>query len=263
MPCSLLSKQIPYLILPLQLTDEYLEKTLNFVETQSNNFAIFNQEFLSDDLDEAATQIEADSKRKSTQTLKEHSNYSSAKNRKKGRTTKNVAPLRRLYGKLRVIKDDILGKKDWEIYNLVGLLSEKGCKAQMVHTDCDDEYDGEDFVSGMVALEEGTKLRIVENRKRGPIEVPIPKGCAIFWWGKMKHSGCAYPEKKNTRIHFYFAKKNNEGTGERNTADFIATAKVQKIYVCESCGWTNTNVRTYRYHVSKKCPNNKKARVSK
>ena len=84
---------------------------------------------------------------------------------------------------MRVIKNDILGKHDWEVYNLVGLLSEKGCKAQVLHTDCDDEYEGEDFVSGMVALEEGTKLRIVESKLRGPREVHIPKGCAILWWG--------------------------------------------------------------------------------
>ena len=258
---SLLSKQIPYLILPLQLTDEYLETTLNIVEEQSNNFAIFNQQFLPDDEDEAAEQEKMDSKRKSTHTLKENSNYS--KNNIKGKK-KKLAQLRTLYRKLRVIKNDILGKHDWEIYNLVGLLSEKGCKAQIVHTDCDDEYNGEDFVSGMVALEEGTKLRIVENKKRGPKEVPIPKGCAILWWGKMRHSGCAYPDKKNTRLHFYFAKKNNEGTSERSTANFITTAKVQKIYVCESCGCTKTNVRNYRYHI-KNCEgsNNKKARVNK
>ena len=79
----------------------------------------------------------------------------------------------------------------------------------------------------------------------------------------MRHSGCAYPDKKNTRLHFYFAKKNNEGTGEQNTANFITTAKVQKIYVCESCGWTNTSVCNYRYHINNKCPNNKKARVNK
>ena len=45
MPCSLLSKAIPYLILPLQLTVAYLEATLKIVEQQRGKFPIFNQIF--------------------------------------------------------------------------------------------------------------------------------------------------------------------------------------------------------------------------
>ena len=47
----------------------------------------------------------------------------------------------------------------------------------------------------------------------------------------MRLSRCAYPDKKNTWLHFYFAAKNDEDTGERSTSKLITTAKIQKIFV--------------------------------
>ena len=158
----LLSKTNPYALLPLQISDGALEGVKKYV-SGVDRFTIFNREFLDDDDAIAYKQIKEDHWRESTKTL-----------------VKSRKGMKPLYKALTQLESVLNLGEPYEINNLVALYSKKGCPQQKMHTDEGDGYQGLKFVSGVVALEEGTSLVIGRTTRREQFSMSIPRGSVRF-----------------------------------------------------------------------------------
>ena len=160
----LLSKTNPYALLPLQISDSALERVKKHVHvSEVDRFTIFNPEFLDDDDAIAYKQIKEDHWRESTKTL-----------------VKSRKGMKPLYKALTQLESVLNLGEPYEINNLVALYSKKGCPQQKMHTDEGDGYQGLKFVSGVVALEEGTSLVIGRTTRREQFSMSIPRGSVRF-----------------------------------------------------------------------------------
>ena len=227
----LLNETNPYALLPLQISDYALETVLKHV-SEVDRFTIFNREFLDDDDAIANKQMKEDHCRESTDTLV--------------RSRKGMRPL---YDALTQLESVLNLGEPYEINNLVALYSKKGYPQQKMHTDEGDGYQGLKFVSGVVALEEGTSLVIGGTTKRKQFSMSIPRGSVLVWDSRMSHAGAAYLDKENIRIHFFFALRGKKGT------IVSQVPKVQRIHECVHCQKTFRRKKRVNGHIKDgRCP---------
>ena len=213
----LLNKKKHYArLLLLQISDYALERVLKHV-SEVDRFTIFNRDFLDDDEAIANKQMKEDHWRESTKTL--------------AHTGRAMRPL---YGALTKLEPVLNLGEPYVINNLVALYSKKGCPQQKIHTDEGDGYQGLKFVSGVVALEEGTSLVIGGTNRRKKFSMSIPRGSVLVWDSRMSHAGAAYLDKENIRIHFFFALQGKNEPIKKGTI-VSQVPKVQRIYECVHC----------------------------
>ena len=119
----------------------------------------------------------------------------------------------------------------WNMYKLVLLKSEKGCKAQREHSDGAHFSKKNEIASVVFSIMNGTKL-VIKGK-----EHKIPPGAALVFAGCLPHNGAAY-DRENIRFHAYYAKKQ----------EHVLADGVGKIIKCSLCG---ERVESLEYHKKK------------
>ena len=139
-----------------------------------------------------------------------------------------------------------------EGHDVVAIRSRPGCGRQRLHRDYSPVGMMDDMhwpfggvataaeadlvalpLSVVVAVEDGTRVVVVpgshvysrEDLAESPLQVDLPcveetlaPGHALIFLGSLLHAGAAYPERQNTRLHFYVERATVRGMPARTSA---------------------------------------------
>ena len=193
---------VKYTIVPLlfdkpqQKRNEELKKTVEHAKTL-DYIEIFNKD----------QPEENDRKRKGEPEVEnENGDNGNSKRLMSELTHENmIKPMRALKTKLQKVAKEL--HKTLSVDEMVVLWSKKGCEAQTIHTDNVITTENKEayVISGLVALEDGTKLEfgLVGGKTES---VSVDKGSCILFRSNRAHGGASYRDS-NYRIHFIMKDK--------------------------------------------------------